>query len=205
MKLHQFFVRSAVLLPTLMLVSALSSPALAHCDTMAGPVVKDAQRALTDGSVDPVLKWVRGEDEGEIREAFALTLAARSEGEAARRVADRYFFETLVRIHRAGEGEGFTGLKAAESVDPAIAAADRALVDGNIDPLADKMAAAVSDALKERFANAHRNRQAAETSVEQGRAYVATYVQFTHFAESVDHLVSSGASLKHRENKEAGH
>ena len=71
-----------------------------------------------------------------------------------------------------------------------------------IEPLADKFAAAVRDAIKQRFAEAHRKRQVAETSVEQGRAYVETYVDFTHFVESVDHLVANGASHKHRETEE---
>ena len=197
--------RMASVLSTLMLAFLLSSPAMAHCDSMDGPVVKDAQRALSEKKVDPVLKWVRAEDEEPIRKAFAMAAAVRGESEAAKHIADQYFFETLVRIHRAAEGEGFTGIKPAGSVDPAIAAADRALVDGNIDPLANKLAAAVRDGIKERFAEARAKRKAAERSVEQGREYVATYVQLTHFAEGVEHLTSQGASHKHRENKEEGH
>jgi hypothetical protein len=193
--------RLTVLLSMLML-AVLPSTAMAHCDSMDGPVVKDAQRALDDRNLDPVLKWVREVDEEPVRRAFEMALAVRGEGETAKRVADQYFFETLVRIHRASEAEGFTGIKPAGSVDPAIAAADRALSDGNIEPLADKFAAAVRDAIKKRFAEAHRKRQVAETSVEQGRAYVETYVEFTHFVESVDHLVVNGASHKHRETEE---
>src|SRR5690606_35378436 len=131
--------------------------------------------------------------------------AVRGESEAAKTVADQYFLGTLVRIHRASEGEGFTGIKPSGSVDPAIAAADAALADGDVDALADKVAAAVREAIKERFADAHRKRQVAEDSPAQGREYVEAYVQFTHFVESVDHLASEGASHKHRENKEAGH
>ena len=205
MKTHQLRARTTGLLATLMLMVSLSSPAMAHCDTMDGPVVKDAQRALADKDVAPVLKWVRAEDEEPIREAFEMTLLVRGESEAAQSLADRYFFETLVRVHRASEGEGFAGLKPAGNVDPAIAAADRALAEGNIDPLADEIAAAVRDALEARFAEAYEKRQVAEDSVEQGREYVAAYVQLTHFAEGVDHLVSNGASPKHRENKEEGH
>lgn len=67
------------------------------------------------------------------------------------------------------------------------------------------MTAAVRDAIEERFAQAHERRQVAVESVEQGREYVEAYVQFTHFVEGVDHLVSHGASHKHRENLEAGH
>ena len=160
----------AARLAILMLAMLASNRAMAHCDSMDGPVVKDAQRALAEKKVDPVLKWVSAQDEEPVRQAFEMALAVRGESDAAMNVADRYFFETLIRIHRAGEGEGFTGIKPAGSVDPAIAAADRALADGNVDPLADKLVASVRDGIKERFADARAKRQAANNSVEQGRS-----------------------------------
>ncbi len=187
------------LLMTTAALGLLASPAFAHCDSIGGPVVQDAQRALEAQDVTPVLKWVAAEDEGEIRSAFDMTLVVRDESDTARAVADRYFFETLVRVHRATEGEGFTGLKPAGSVEPAIAAADQALEDGNIDPLADELASAIRHGVEERFAVAYEKRQTAEDSVEQGREYVDAYVQFTHFAEQASQLAEAGASHQHRE------
>lgn len=186
------------------LAGALSGPAMAHCDSMDGPVVQDAQRAIAEENVTPILKWITEEDEDEIRSAFEMTLAVRGESDAAMEVADRYFYETLIRVHRASEGEGFTGLKPAGSVDPAIAAADEALETGEVEPLADDLASAIRHGVEERFAEAYKKRQAAEESVEQGRAYVEAYVQFTHFAEGVQQLVDAGASHQHRETL-AGH
>lgn len=177
----------------------LASPAFAHCDSMDGPVVEDAQLALDAQNVTPVLKWVTAEDEDEIQSAFDMTLTVREETDAARAVADRYFFETLIRVHRASEGEGFTGLKPADSVEPAIAAADQALEDGNVEPLAEELASAIRHGVEERFAEAYEKRQAAEDSVEQGRDYVEVYVQFTHFAEQAHHLAETGASHQHQE------
>jgi hypothetical protein len=171
---------------------------------MDGPVVHDAQRALSEANVTPVLKWVGQEDEDQIRSTFQMVLAVRGESDAAREIADRYFYETLIRVHRASEGEGFTGLKPAGSVDPAIAATDRALQTGEVGPLAEELAAAVRHGVEERFAEAYQKRQAAEESVAKGREYVAAYVQFTHFAESVHHLAEVGASPQHRETP-AGH
>jgi Family of unknown function (DUF6448) len=197
------FNAAALLAPCLLAVS-LANPAMAHCDSMDGPVVKDAEEALAQKDVSPVLKWVPAEDEDTIREAFRMVSEVRGESETAQ-LADRYFFDTLVRIHRASEGEGFTGIKPAGSVDPAIAAADRALAAGDIDPMAGEIATAVQHAIVERFTAAYETRQAAEHSVEEGREYVAAYVQYTHFVEGVDHLVSQGASHKHRENLEEGH
>lgn len=187
-----------------LLTAALASPALAHCDSMDGPVVKDAQRAIAEQNVTPVLKWVTAADEQEIRAAFQMTLAVRGESAAATALADRYFYETLVRVHRASEGEGFTGLKPAGSVDPAIAAADRALETGEVEPLAAELASSIRHGVEERFATAYERRQTAEESVEQGREYVEAYVQFTHFAEGAQHLVEAGASHQHRETQ-VGH
>ena len=87
----------------------LPEQAVAHCDTLDGPVIADARTALDKEDVATVLKWVRLEDEKEIREAFSNTLAVRKLNSEAQNLADMYFFEKLVRIHRAGEGAPFTG------------------------------------------------------------------------------------------------
>ena len=99
----------------------------AHCDTLDGPVVKTARAALDTGKIAPVLAWVRAQDEAEIRAAFQKAAAARKLGPEAKVVADTWFFETVVRVHRAGEGAPFTGLKPAGlDLGPAVPAADRA-------------------------------------------------------------------------------
>ena len=173
----------------------------AHCDSMDGPVIKDAQRALEDNDVTPVLKWVSAKDEPAIQDTFQLTTATRREGRSVQELADNYFFETLVRIHRASEGESFTGLKPRGSVEPAIAATDRALAEGDIDQLADKIAAAVREGIKMRFNEAHKKKLLSEDYVEQGREYVEAYVQLTHFIEAIHHTVSHGVSHKHLESE----
>lgn len=191
--------RTCALAASLLLALVLPHPAMAHCDSMDGPVVKDAQTAIATRDVTPVLKWVRAEDEASIREAFDMTLAVRGESATAKAVADRYFFETLIRIHRASEGEGFTGLKPAGSATPGIAAADKALQAGNVDQLAGELADGVRRAVLERFKHAYELRQIADQSVAQGREYVQAYVEFTHFVEGVDNLTKAGASHKHSE------
>ena len=97
----------------------------AHCDTLDGPVVLTAKSALEKGDITPVLKWVRKTDEKEIQELFNKTLIVRKQGKEAGELADMYFFETLVRIHRAGEGAPYTGLKAAGAVEASVAAQTR--------------------------------------------------------------------------------
>lgn len=169
----------------------------AHCDSMDGPVIKDAQRALEINDVTPVLKWVTVEDEPVLQQLFMLTISVRRESETAQKLADSYFFEALVRIHRASEGEGFTGIKPKGSVEPVIAATDRALGEGSIDQLADKIAEAVRDGITTRFNEANERKLVAEDSVMQGREYVDAYVQLTHFIETIHRTVLHGASHEH--------
>ena len=169
----------------------------AHCDTLDGPVVEAARLALEKGDVTPVLKWVPKGHEQEIRDAFSQTLAVREKGTAARELADRFFFETLVRVHRAGEGAPYTGLKSAGTVDPAVAAADKALQSAAVDGLADTISNAVREGIKKRFNAALEKKKHADDSVEAGRAYVEEYVQYVHFIESIHNLVAKGAAHHH--------
>ena len=186
----------AALLLALGLMPALAS---AHCDSLEGPVVQDARVALASGDPTPVLKWVPQGDEGLVREAFQETMVVRAQGDDARALADRYFFETLVRIHRAGEGEGFTGLKPAGSVDPGIAAADRALSSGSGQELAEQMSAVIREGINQRLALARERHQHAAKSVAAGREYVEAYVDYIHFVEIVNRLASQGASHAHHQ------
>ena len=126
----------------------------------------------------------RAKAEATIRQSFEHALAVRALGPEARGLADRFFFETLVRIHRQGEGAPYTGLKEAGTpVDPAIAAADRALETGSVEALSRRLTAEAAQGLRDRFARAAEARTQAAQSVERGRDYVAAYVEFTHYAE----------------------
>jgi hypothetical protein len=187
-----------------LLAAVLASPprALAHCDTLDGPVVRDARAALEARDVTPVLKWVEAEKEVEVREAFRRSLAVRVLSPEARTLADRFFFETLVRVHREGEGAPYTGLKpAGTEVDPAIAASDRALETGAIDPLVTMITGRAEQGLRERFARAAEAKAHAGESVEKGRAYVAAYVAFVHYAERL--LQSAATDAGHAGHDEA--
>jgi hypothetical protein len=172
----------------------------AHCDSLDGPVVNDARTALDKGDVAPVLKWVKKEQEREIRDLFTQTMAVRGKGGDAMALADRYFFETLVRIHRAGEGEAFTGLKPAASVDPGIEAADEALRSGSARELANHLSAAIGEGIQKRFTLALERGKHAVDSVDAGRRYVEAYVDYIHYVENVHRLVSHGVSHLHHES-----
>jgi len=177
----------------------------AHCDTLDGPVVKTAQAALAKGDVTPILKWVQKDQEPQIREAFQKTLAVRAKGADARDLADMYFFETLVRIHRAGEGAPYTGLKpAGTDPGPAVQAADKALQTGEPDRLVKTINDAVAAGIRERFSKAAEAKKHADSSVGAGREFVEAYVQFVHYVEGVYDLAQGHAGA-HAKATESAH
>jgi hypothetical protein len=164
----------------------------AHCDTLAGPVVLTAKAALEKGDVTPLLKWVREKDEKEIKEAFNRTLKVRKLNADAQELADMYFFETLVRIHRAGEGAPYTGLKPGEDIDKAVALADQALESGSVDKLAEVLPNAMAKGIRERFQRAAETKKHADESIAAGREFVEAYVIFTHYVEGLHGLIKAG-------------
>lgn len=174
---------------------SLTTPRLAraHCDTLDGPVVTAAKAALEKGDVTPVLRWVKPEGEGEIREAFRRTLAVRTKGPEAKALADMYFFETLVRVHRAGEGVPYTGLKPAGTVEPGIAGADRALEGGSVDGLVKALTEHAAEGIRQRFMQAVEKKKRADENVEAGREFMEAYVEFIHYVERLHADASSSA------------
>ena len=169
------------------LAASLFTPlaAWAHCDSLDSPVVVEAQAALDKGDVTPVLKWVRPADEKELRAAFAQTLTVRKLGPDAKALADRAFFDTLVRIHRAGENAPYTGLKAAGTTDPVTLKLDEALAKGDIEPFLKQILAHTGDSIRQRFAKAVAAQKRKDESVEAGREFVAAYVDYVHYVERV--------------------
>jgi len=158
--------------------------AVGHCDGMDGPVVLLAKKALETGNVKLVLPWVRAQDEGEIRKAFDHAVSVRKLGAQARELADTHFFETLVRIHRAGEGAPLTGLKPAGlDLGPAVPAADRALKSGSVDGVVKLLVDAVSAGVRARFRAATERQAFDPNDVAAGRKYVEAYVPYVHYVE----------------------
>ena len=179
--------------------------AIAHCDTLDGPVVKDAKIAIEKADVTGVLKWVKKENEKEIRDAFSKTLTVRAKGPEAKELADMYFFETLVRIHRDGEGAPYTGLKPAGSeLNPAVAAADKSLEKGKVDELVKLVNSAADTGLKQRFNEVMETKTNADKSPEAGRKYVAAYVEFVHYGERLyDDATAKTGHAGHSETRKA--
>jgi Family of unknown function (DUF6448) len=167
---------------------------LAHCDGLDGPVVKAAQKALETRNPALVLIWVQAEDEAEIRTAFDQTLAVRALSPEAKGLADRFFFETLVRVHRAGEGAPYTGLKpAGRDLGPAIPAADKALEKGSVETVVKLLTETMQKRLLEHFTKAASATAFKAGAVATGREYVKAYVEFIHYVERLYEASTTGA------------
>ena len=198
--MSKIFVIMAVVAAAVLLQPQVAS---AHCDALDGPVVNAARVALDENDVSLVLRWVPAEREADIRAAFDRARAVRAVGGEAKGLAETWFFETLVRIHRAGEGAPFDGLKPAGHIEPFVAAVDRSLTDGAPHDVTNLVAAHVTRGVRDRFARARDARTKADHSIDEGRTYVAAYVDYLHYVEA---LLQAGApSAQHQESSGDGH
>ena len=164
----------------------IPSNVFAHCDGLDGPVVLAAKEALKTGNVNLVLSWIQEEDEEEVQQVFAHTIKVRALSEDAQKLADTFFFETLVRIHRAGEGAPYTGLKpAGRDLGPAIPAADLAIETGSAKQVVELLNNAIHTALHHRFVKVQKLKNYDKNDVEAGRDFVKAYVEFLHYVEPI--------------------
>jgi hypothetical protein len=179
--------------------------AQAHCDSLDGPVISQARNALETGNVNLVLGWVQEKDEPEIRNAFQKTVAVRNTNAATKELADSYFFETLVRVHRASEGAPYTGLKPAGEIEPAIAAADKSIETGKLEPVAKLVTQRVENGLHKEFEAVASKRKYNPNDVAAARSFVGAYVEYVHYVErlydaaalpAAEHGVEQGAAAK---------
>ena len=195
MKVHQITAKAAALATISAALLFAAGPASAHCDGEDGPVVKAAQQALDTGNVNRVLIWVQHTDEAQIKDAFRKTLDVRQLNPSARELADHYFFETLVRVHRAGEGAPYTGIKpAGRDLGPAVVAGDKALETGSVEPLAKLLTQAVHKSVEGQFKDVIAKKNFKADDVAAGQEYVKAYVEYIH---SVERIYEAAASPAH--------
>ena len=196
----------SALLGIIVVVVASSPQASAHCDGLDGPVVQAAQQALETGNINLVLIWVQEADAAELKRAFDHTLAVRSLSAEGRELADQYFFETLVRIHRASEGASYTGLKpAGRDLGPAIPLADKALREGNVDEVLKLLTATLERGVHEHFARAWVAKDFDKNDAIAGRKFVNAYVEYIHCVEALYRQATSPVHGHYHEEQQAAH
>jgi hypothetical protein len=176
----------ALVIASIAAITILQRAAAAHCDTMDGPVVLAGQKALDTGKLDEALVWVPKESESELRALFKKIMTARKKGTSTEvlDLLERYFLETLVRIHRTGEGEPYTGIRpAGTKIEPAIVAADGAIAEGSVEDLTKALGGEIAKGLRTRFAAVQESRD--WKTVAGGRAFVRSYTEYLEYVEKV--------------------
>lgn len=163
-----------------------------HCDALDGPVVLAARAALAASDVDLVLPYVHEDGAAELCDAFDQTVKVTAYGGEAKDLAERWFFETVVRLHRAGEGAPFTGLKPAGlDVGPAIPAAERALETGSPGPLVDVLCGELREQVERRLRHVAELRDRAGADVPAARALVEASLGLQVWANAVHRQVTA--------------
>jgi len=163
-----------------------------HCDSLDGPVVRAARHALETGEVTPALAYVPADAEDEVRATFESVLPVRALGHEARLVAERLFFETVVRLHREGEGAAFTGLQPAGlDVGPVIPLAEEAIESGSAEDLTTFLGAVLTDELHRRLAALGELGDARNGSVEREREWVEATLGFQTYSQTLFETLES--------------
>lgn len=190
---------AAVVAVGIMVMSPLT--ASAHCDTMEGPTVGDGRKALESGNINYAIKWVQPAYDKEITDAFNLSLKVKDLGPEGMEIAEKYFYDTLVRVHRAGEGAPFDGVKPyGTPIDEKVAAADKSIEVGNLSPLKGMIEEEKLPELEERFEKVMALRNHDVNNVEEGREYIEAYVKFFKYAEGEEDHGAHGKEAVHGGN-----
>ena len=172
-----------------------------HCDALSGPVVSAAKKSIETGNINYVLIWIPENSEEDLKKALQKTITARKLGKEAKEVADKWFYETAVRLHRAGEGEGFTGLKPEGPTDPIVEKAEKAIVKENAEDIIELMENTVENILRERFQRVLQTKSYDTDDVSAGRKYIEAYIEFVVFA----HHLYEGLSKNHILDEKSKH
>jgi hypothetical protein len=183
-----------------------SKPASAHCDSVNGPVVAAAKAALEKNDVKLILPYVKPAQEQELTGAFNQTVAIRQRGADVREVADHYFYETAVRLHRIGEGASYTGLKDEPVTDPALLAAEKSLEQSNPSEVVTVLDNALRTKIAERYQGVldARAAEAANPTVETARARVEAELMFEKYVLEISGAINA-ASHEESADGDGGH
>ena len=164
---------------------------VAHGDSFDGPVVRAARKVIEAGQVAVVLPWVRERDEMEIRVAFENTLAVRASSPQAQALADHYFFETVVRVHRAGARESFTGLEGGRDLGAVIPAADQAITDRSAEGLVQFLNGSMALGILGRLQDVVAAEGYQPADVRAARRYVAAYTELIRYVDRLYEAIAS--------------
>jgi hypothetical protein len=171
---------------------AIPQPAEAHCDSEQGPVASAAHQALEKGNVKLILPYVKPAAENELVAAFKQAREVRKAGGDAQELADRYFIETAIRLHREGEGAPYTGVTE-ETTPKVILIADQAMATGSLDETYKFLNAAMQKGIQEKYEAVVKARAEAEElgTVEAQRERVEAELMFEKYVYELFSLISA--------------
>lgn len=176
-----------------------------HCDTRDGPVVKAAMNTLETGNLNYVLIWIPKESEKELERIFEKTLRARKAGKDAQEVADDWFFENTIRLHRAGEGAAYTGMKPAGlSEGPVVPRAEKAIETGDPGESIGFILKTVEDDLTIRFHHVMAKKKYDVNDVAAGREYIEAFIGWVVYSHHLWLSVTTAAGHDGKHEEKAG-
>lgn len=164
----------------------------AHCDTMSGPVAVAAGKALESSDIKLAQIWVGRNQEKELQERFRECMSVRKMGGRAKELADKYFVETVIRLHRQAEGMPFTGVKPAQPLPPDVAAAEKALEAGEIKIVTDLLNEKIQSGVRKWFDQAMQAKKHKDKSIETGREWVDAYVKYVVYVHGLALQINAG-------------
>ena len=189
---NPFFCKALISISLFVLGLIVPGIVMAHCDSVSGPVAVDAREALSHENFETVAIWVGEEQHDELHAAFEKTLAVYQMGGQAKELAQQYFMETAVRLHRAAEGMAYTGLKPSQPLPPDISAAEKALETGNLGPVQDMLASEMKQNMQQLFEKAKYAKQNKNISLEAGRKWADAYVKYVIYVHGIYKTIQSG-------------
>ena len=201
----------ATLIAAFAVVAVQAAPASAHCDSREGPVVTSATQALEKGDVNLILPYVKADQEQELKAAFDETMAVRNRGPQVQELADEYFKETALRLHRVGEGASYTGIKEQLEENPALEAAEESLGQGNPDAVLTMLDGSLRAKVSERYQGVldARAAEAANKTVETSRERVEAELMFEKYVVDISSAIEAEAAHEGEEHQagtpDAGH
>ena len=174
-----------------------TQPAYAHCDSYDGPVIKDARQALATNNPKLVVKWINADQEKEVLELFTKTYNLKKGDKEVYNILEKYFLETLVRLHRETEGAPYTGLKDAGTTKPIVQLTDMSIEKENLSAMTDKLNAFMAQVIKEKYDKVVKLEKTKNENPEKGREFVKAYVDYTHTVEALHDIMEHTGGHKH--------
>lgn len=185
------FVLAGIL--TVMFSILAAGAAWAHCDAENGPVAEDARKALKTDDFSKVAIWVGEDQNAELKKLFKDALKVYKMGGEAKELAENYFIESSIRLHRAAEGMPYTGVKPAQPLPEDIKLAEKTLKTGNIKPLVEFLNSEIETESKKWFQKAYDSKEAYKgESVAKGREWVDAYVKYVIYVHNLYKTIKAG-------------